>query len=222
MLGIWGQPTSICTQRVLWACTELNLEFDLTLASATMGQQGHVSQGHIPYGVVDTADYQAMNPNSTVPVIKDGDYTLWESNSIVAYLALRYGPLVLYQNDIQVFAQASQWMAWTNEHLDPALHTLVMERVRLAEELRSPDAVKPAQNEIIGWLEVLDRHLENQPYVCGQQFTMGDITVGASVYRGHLLGASSQSMSNIEAWQNKLNQRAGFLCHIAPHEFHLA
>ena len=76
MLGIWGRPTSICTQRVLWACAELDLEFDLTLASATMGQQGHVSQGHIPYGVVDTADYRAMNPNSTVPVIKDGDYNV--------------------------------------------------------------------------------------------------------------------------------------------------
>ena len=58
MLRIWGRPTSICTQRVLWACAELNLEYDLTLASATMGEQGHISSGHTPYGIVDTTNYK--------------------------------------------------------------------------------------------------------------------------------------------------------------------
>ncbi len=73
-------------------------------------------------------------------------------------------------------------MAWTNEHLEPSLHTLVMELVRLGEELRSREAVEPARVEIGRWLEVLDRHLINQPYVCGDTFTLGDITTGASVY----------------------------------------
>lgn len=222
MLRIWGRPTSICTQRVLWACAELNLEYDLTLASATMGEQGHISSGHTPYGIVDTTNYKEMNPNSTVPVIKDGDYTLWESNSIVAYLALRYGPAELYRDDIQVFAQASQWMAWTNEHLDSGLHTLVMEKVRLAAELRSPEAIKPAQEKIIRELEVLEQHLQNRPFVCGSQFTMGDISLGAAVYRGHLLGARSPSMSHVEAWQARLRERPAFLEHIAPQKNHLA
>ena len=113
-------------------------------------------------------------------------------------------------------------MAWTNEHLDSGLHTLVMEKVRLAAELRSPEAIKPAQEKIIRELEVLEQHLQNRPFVCGSQFTMGDISLGAAVYRGHLLGARSPSMSHVEAWQARLRERPAFLEHIAPQKNHLA
>ena len=34
-IHIWGRPTSICTQRVLWACVEAGVGFELTLASLT-------------------------------------------------------------------------------------------------------------------------------------------------------------------------------------------
>ena len=221
MIDIWGRPTSICTQRVLWACSELDLEYNLTLASATMGPKGHISRGHAPYGIVDTPAYQVMNPNSTVPLIKDGGFILWESNAIVTYLAMKYGAGALYQNDSQMLSWSIAWMAWTNEHLEPPLHTFVMELVRLAEELRSPDTVEPARTEIENWLKVLDKHLENQPYVCGDTFTLGDITTGASVYRAHLFDACPPRLSNITKWQKTLSKRDGFSRHIAPREFHL-
>ena len=221
MIDIWGRPTSICTQRVLWACSELDLEYNLTLASATMGPKGHISRGYAPYGIVDTEAYQVMNPNSTVPLIKDSGFILWESNAIVTYLAMTYGAEALYQNDSQMLSRSIAWMAWTNEHLEPPLHTFVMELVRLAEELRSPDTVEPARTEIENWLQVLDKHLENQPYVCGDTFTLGDITTGASVYRAHLFDACPPRLSNITKWQKKLSERNGFSQHVAPREFHL-
>ncbi len=86
-LRIWGRPNSIHTQRVLWTCAEADLSFELTLASATMGPKGHVSGGNPPYGIVDTQEYRAMNPNGTVPTIDDNGFVLWESNVIVRYLA---------------------------------------------------------------------------------------------------------------------------------------
>ena len=221
MIDIWGRPTSICTQRVLWACAELNLEYNLTLASATMGHQGHISRGHPPFGVVDTDIYKAMNPNRTVPLIKDGSFILWESNAIVTYLAMKYGAADLYQDDLQILSQSIGWMAWTNEHLEPPLHTFVMELVRLAEELRSPETVEPARTEVENWLRVLDEHLQDHAYVCGDLFTLGDITTGASVYRAHLFDACPPSLSNITSWQKRLRERNGFLHHVAPREFHL-
>src|SRR6516162_8536348 len=129
MLRIWGRSTSICTQRALWALEETGVPYDLILASATMGPNGHVSKGGAPFGIVDTPAYRAMNPNGTVPTIDDDGFVLWESNAIVLYLAAKYAPRQLYGEDLGRLARASQWMSWTNEHLEPHLHTLVMELV---------------------------------------------------------------------------------------------
>jgi hypothetical protein len=77
MIRVWGRPTSIHTQRVLWALTDADLGYELILASATMGPQGHVSKGGAPFGVVDTPAYRAKNPNGTVPTIEDDGFVLY-------------------------------------------------------------------------------------------------------------------------------------------------
>ena len=126
MLKIWGRRNSVHTQRVLWACEEAGLQFDLILASATMGPDGHVSGGGSAFGVVDTPEYRTINPNGTIPTIDDNGYILWESNSISRYLAQTYAPKALFGDDIRTLGLASQWMDWTNTQLEPALHILVM------------------------------------------------------------------------------------------------
>ena len=100
MLKLWGRPTSARTLKVLWALAEIGIEFDFILASATMGPEGSVDKGNRPFGVVDTAEYRAINPNGTVPTIDDAGFTLWESNSIVRYLAMKYAPDLMYGGDI--------------------------------------------------------------------------------------------------------------------------
>ena len=77
---------------MLWALAEIELEFEFILASATMGPSGHVSKGNKPFGVVDTPEYRAKNPNGRVPTIDDDGFVLWESNSIVRYLAMLIRP----------------------------------------------------------------------------------------------------------------------------------
>ena len=96
MLKLWGRPTSGRTQKVLWTLAEIGLDFDFIMASATMGPGGHVAKGNQPYGIVDTPDYRAKNPNGRVPTIDDDGFVLWESNSSVRYLALQYAPDLLY------------------------------------------------------------------------------------------------------------------------------
>ena len=78
MLTIWGRKNSINVQKVLWACDELGLDFD------------RIDAG-LAFGVNNTPEYKRMNPNGLVPVLKDGDFVLWESHVIVRYVARKSG-----------------------------------------------------------------------------------------------------------------------------------
>lgn len=221
MLRIWGRPTSTCTMRVLWTCAEAGVPFDLTLASATMGAAGHVSRGGAAFGVVDTPAYRAMNPNGTIPTIDDGGFVLWESNAIVGYVAQTYAPAHLFGADARRFALGMQWMGWENEHLEPPLHTLVMELVRLDPDRRDASAAENARQRAIDALQVLDGVLTRQPYLAGDRFSMADIPTGIGVHRWLLLDLERPSMPALEAWHERLTTRRGFREHVLPADRHL-
>lgn len=221
MLKIWGRPTSICTQRALWTLVEANVPFELTLASATMGPNGHVSGGGPAFGHVNSPEYRSMNPHGTIPTIDDDGYILWESNAICRYLAQTYAPQ-LYGDDVKTLAHASQWMDWTNTQLEPHLHTLVMHLVRMQEADRDPATVEQTRREIIPELVRLDGHLADKSYVAGDDFTVGDIPPACAVYRWFLFDLERPAMPNLEAWQARVQGREGFQRHIASPENHLA
>jgi glutathione S-transferase len=195
--------------------------FELTLASATMGPSGHVSSGAKPYGIVDTPAYRAMNPNGSVPTIDDDGYILWESNAIVCYLALTYGAKGLSGDGPGGLAQQMKWMSWTNEHLEPALHTLVMECVRLAPEQRSPPAIEAARIDTIPDLQRLDQLLASQAYVAGDDFGIADIPVACAVYRWMLFELETPALPHLQTWFARVSARPGFITHVLPRHFHL-
>ena len=78
MIKIWGRTDSSNVQKVLWCCGELGIDFD------------RVDWGG-KFGGNDEKAYREMNPNGLVPTLKDGDFILWESNSILRYLNAKYG-----------------------------------------------------------------------------------------------------------------------------------
>jgi glutathione S-transferase len=162
-----------------------------------------------------------MNPNGTVPTIEDDGFVLWESNAILVWLTLRHAPDVL-SGDAQELARAVQWMTWTNGRVEPLLHTLVMELVRLPEAQRDPAKIEQTRIAMIEALKMLEAHLANQPYVAGNRFTLGDIPTGAAVYRWLVFALQGPPMPNIAAWQGRLAEHKGFRMHVAPREFHLA
>ena len=99
MLKIWGRTNSVNVKKALWCLEELGLQYERTDA----GMQ---------YGVVNTPEYRKMNPNGLVPTMDEDGFILWESHSIVRYLAAKYGKGVLWPMDERTRAIANQWMDW--------------------------------------------------------------------------------------------------------------
>ncbi len=221
MLTLWGRPTSGRTQKVLWTLEEIGIKFDLILASATMGPGGHVSKGKQPFGVVNTPEYRARNPNGRVPTIDDDGFVLWESNSIVRYLAMQYAPDLLYGNDIRTFASASRWLDWENNELLPPQHEMVMHLIRLPEAARDARELDRAQRDFLTRLQIAEDQLGRARYICGERFTYGDIALGLRVHRWHMLGLANAPLPNISRWYAEIQARPAFQVWTADPAHHL-
>jgi len=91
MLELYGKPTSINVRKVLWLCAGLDLAV-----------QHHAAP--------DADLLRGLNPNAQVPVLCEGDFVLWESNSICRYLATRAGRHDLLPAEPQARARVEQWM----------------------------------------------------------------------------------------------------------------
>lgn len=86
MITVYGRTTSINAQKVMWCCAEVDLEVERIDVGGEFG------------GTHDAA-FLAKNPNATVPVLREGDFTVWEPNSIVRYLAEVYGGAPFFPPD---------------------------------------------------------------------------------------------------------------------------
>lgn len=221
MLKLWGRPTSGRTQKVLWTLAEIGLEFELILASGVMGPGGHVAKGNKPFGLVDTPQYRAMNPNGRVPTIDDDGFVLWESSSIVRYLAMQYAPDLLYGNDIRTFASASRWLDWENNELLPPQHDMVMHLIRLPEGQRDPKKLEQARLAFIQRLAIMEEQLGRTRFMAGERFTYGDIAVGLRMHRWRLFGLDAPAFPNIERWYKDIAARPAFQVWTAQPEHHL-
>ena len=99
MLKIWGRTNSVNVQKVLWCLAELDVPYE------------RIDAG-LAYGKNDEPWYLALNPNGRVPLLQDGDFSLWESNTIVRYLASKHGLGRLCPKPLETRAHAERWMDW--------------------------------------------------------------------------------------------------------------
>ena len=194
MLKIWGRLTSVNVQKVVWCADELGLDYERIEAGGK-------------YGIVNTPEYLAMNPNALVPVIEHDGFVLWESNAIVRYLAARYGEGTLWPADLHVRADADRWMDWHTVSLNPGIGPAFIQLIRTAPEKRDAAVIENARIEVEKKLGILDAQLATREYVAGSAFTMGDIPVACSVDRWYKLPLARESHPHVERWYASLRAR---------------
>ncbi len=202
MLKIWGRTNSINVQKVLWTCAELNLKYDRVDA----GMQ---------FGVNNTPEYLAMNPNGLVPTIEDDGFNLWESHAIVRYLARKHGAGTLWPSDPKVCADADRWMEWYSTTLWGNLRPVFWNLVRVAPEKRDMALVEESRKKLAGNFDIVNKHLAGRPYLAGSSLTMGDIPMGVAVHRWFLLPIERPKYPNLEGYYERLKRRPGFAEHCA-------
>ena len=170
MLVIWGRNNSVNVQKVLWCCEEMALGYE------------RIDAGRA-FGVVNTPEYRRLNPNGLVPTIQDDGFVLWESNTIVRYLAARHAAGSLWPEDPKARADADRWMDWMITTFWPAIHALFLGMIRTEPDKRDPRAMEESRLKTADVLGIVDAHLKTREYLAGNALTMGDIPLGCGIWR---------------------------------------
>ena len=204
-ITIWGRANSVNVQKVLWCLSEFDLAYTRIDAGMAFGRN-------------QEPDYLAMNPNGRIPTLVDGDFVLWESNSIMRYLALAYRPRsTLYPSAPRRRAAVDRWLDWTLSTMQPVDRPVFWALVRTPIEQRDMAAIqRDVDTEAEQW-RIVDAQLTSRRYFEGYDFTLADIALGAYARRWlGVDGVRKPRLAQIERWFAEFAERGGFQQFIAP------
>ncbi|MBV8106358.1 MAG: glutathione S-transferase family protein [Hyphomicrobiales bacterium] len=127
-------------------------------------------------------EFLTLNPNGLVPVLRDGDFVLWETVAILEYLGSLEPTHFLLPIDLRQRADVLRWMAWGLAHWNPSLQPFIFERMfKPMKGLGASDEQRLAsiQPKLDQAAALLDTALERPGYLCGDHLTLADYFLAA-------------------------------------------
>ena len=194
MLTIWGRISSINVQKAVWAAGEVGQPFERIDVGGAFGGNREPA-------------YLAKNPNGLVPTLEDGEVCIWESNTIVRYLAARYGSGWIWEEDPAKRADADRWMDWMSTSLQPALTPAFWQLLRTPEDKRDAAVIQDSIAKTEAKLDILEAHLVGQTYLAGERFGMADITLAPGAHRWLNMPVPQKDWPNLRRWYQHVAAR---------------
>lgn len=178
--------------RSIWAAEETGLDYQ------------HVATHFVNDS--KTEEYLAVNPNGRIPALTDGDLLLCESMAINLYLAKNYGG-ELYPQDAASEASAWQWSLWGISEIEPLQMQIVVQKLFTREEKRDPAVIARAEKGLRRPMDVLNDHLEKQPFLLGEQFSIADLNVAGVMLLLEAIQFDTSKWSHAKAWLQRCYER---------------
>lgn len=164
------------------------------------------------------ADFLARNPNAKVPVLEDGDFVLWESRAICAYLASLKPEAGLVPSDPKSRALMDQWSWWQAIHLGPAMQELSFE-LFLKEKfgMGEPDAavIEAKRKATDQFLDVLEQGLAGKDWIVGS-LSLADFYLATTFMYRSQAAISLETRPAVAAWIERLEARDSWQKAMAP------
>ncbi len=203
MLTVWGRKTSSNVQALMWCIGELALPY-------RRHDIGHRHGGN------DTPEFLALNPNGTVPVLRDGDgETLWETGAILRYLAGRYGGSQFWPQDSEARAQIDKWAEWSKINIALNFTVPIFWRVvRTAPRDQDAAAIAKAINAFNKELDIAEAQLQRHTYLAGNELTLADIQFGHVLFRYYDIAIDRSDRPALRRYYDRLAARPAFQEHV--------
>jgi len=154
-------------------------------------------------------DYLAVNPNGKVPTLVDGDLKLWESRSIMQYLAAKKPESSLWPNDVKRRSDIARWQFWEAAHLSRGTGAYAFENLFkkiFMKQDPDPVALAVGDKEWRTFAPVLDAQLASRKWILGDDLTLADFSVGACFSYAEPSKLPWNDYTHIKAWCSRLSE----------------
>ena len=164
-------------------------------------------KSHVDYfgGGHKAPEYVKINPNASLPALVDGDFTLWESNAILQYVADQKEAFDYYPRDPKVRADIHRWQLWEAAHWFPSCYVFLVENVVKPLLKAEPDKAT-IEKETPNWhrlANILDARLADQRWLCGDKVTIADISVAAPMHLHPYQKLPLAAHPNLRRWMSE-------------------
>jgi glutathione S-transferase len=193
MLRVLGRSTSGNVQKVVWMLEEMALPYK----REDYGRQFNNTGG----------DYLKLNPTGRVPTLVDNDTIVWESNTIMRYLANKNGGK-FYPADPAQRSEVERWMDWQLAHLYPPYLSIFKDAKKPAAERGASWAAD--SKELIAQLQILENQMAGRPWVVGKEMTLADFALGTIITRCLDFPIEHPPLETLRAWREKCAARPAF------------
>jgi len=194
---ILGRDTSYNVQKVLWFLDELKLKYEHTQIGGK-------------YGGTDTEEFSSLNPFQKVPVLIDAETSIYESNTILRYLAAEYGKSQYWSESSIERAMVEKWMDWSIDVLEQAFVGVFWGYYRTPESKRNWEHIENNKTKCIYCLSKIEETLIKNNYLVGDSFSIADVAIGVYIFRLVEIDLGIHLQSNTDEWYQNLSKREGY------------
>nr|WP_315399991.1 glutathione S-transferase family protein [uncultured Duganella sp.] len=148
-----------------------------------------------------------LNPNCKLPVLQDGEFTLWESCAIMQYLADRTLGQTLYPDNIATRADINRWMLWACQHWSSAISLYTFENIwkgRIGQGGPDAGVIARAEVQIAQFAKVLDDHLSTRQWLVGDKLSLADFAVAPGLMYTEQARLPVTGYRHIMAWYDRV------------------
>ncbi|KAM1033886.1 hypothetical protein FF1_037322 [Malus domestica] len=203
-MKVHGVAVSTCTSRVLTILHEKGLDFELVPVNLLAGEHKQ-------------PPFLAKNPFGQIPVLEDGDLTLFESRAITAYVAEKFkenGVDLIRHNNLNEAALVKVWTEVESQSFHPAISPIVFQHIIVPMRGQTPDqAVIDANLEKLAKvLDVYEDRLSSTKYLAGDFYSLADLHhLSYTYYFMKTPGASLvNERPHVKAWWEDISSRPAF------------
>ena len=183
--------------RVVWLLEELGLEYEVNIMPFT--KEGLKSPEH-----------RSRHALGRVPVLEDGDISIFESGAIIDYVLERHKNGGLKPNsDAPEFPFYLQWYHYCEGMVMPPMNQIVVQTILLPPDRRDEVVLNQAKNLLTKSLAPVNENLADQDYLIGD-FSAADLMLGHSCFMANRLGCVSDEMQNIKDYVARIANRPAF------------